>query len=153
MTNLTKRILRYSKVAIVALVFFCSLVAVGQDWTAQALDDPVLGKTLGDSGLSANIPDCSDFKANPNCKDVSIFVLTLIKVSRYIFSIVGGLALIMFVYGGLTWILSRGNAEKMKKGLEIFTAAIVGLIIIFSAYMLVSYLGTSLGVGDQFRLQ
>ena len=55
-------------------------------------------------------------------------------------SILGSLALAMFVYGGFIWMLSRGNPEKVKKGTDILTWAFIGLIIIFSSYAIVSFI-------------
>ena len=54
-------------------------------------------------------------------------------------SILGSLALAMFVYGGFVWMLSRGNPEKGKKGTDILIWAFIGLIIIFSSYAIVSF--------------
>lgn len=53
------------------------------------------------------------------------------------FGIVGSLALVMFVYGGITWMTSSGNPEKVKKGRDVLIWAAIGLFIVFSAYALV----------------
>jgi len=44
------------------------------------------------------IPDCSELPNN--CRDISIFVVTLIGITKYLFSIVGALFLLMFIYVG-----------------------------------------------------
>ena len=60
----------------------------------------------------------------------------------------------MFLYGGITWVTSHGNPERVKKGMEIFTTAVIGLVITFSAYMLVQYFGEYIiGIEDQFNLK
>lgn len=56
-----------------------------------------------------------------------------------ILGVVGSLALVMFIYGGLTWMTSAGGAEKVKKGKDILIWAVIGLVIIFSAYALVNF--------------
>ncbi|KKQ40168.1 MAG: hypothetical protein US58_C0023G0002 [Candidatus Magasanikbacteria bacterium GW2011_GWA2_37_8] len=104
---------------------------------------------------SVFIPTCALDDALPPdspCRNVSIFVQLLINVARYLFGIVGALALLFFIYGGFTMILSGGSAEKTKKGTQIIVAAVIGLAITFSAYLLVSFLGESLGVQTQFLL-
>lgn len=53
------------------------------------------------------------------------------------FGVVGSLALVMFVYGGITWMTSSGNPEKVKKGRDVLIWAAIGLFIVFSAYALV----------------
>lgn len=61
------------------------------------------------------------------------------KIINAVLGIVGSLALIMFIYGGFTWMLAAGNAEKVKKGKDIIIWATIGLIVIFSAYALVKF--------------
>lgn len=54
--------------------------------------------------------------------------------------IVGSIALLMFVYGGLVWLTSGGASDKVKKGREIFTWSAIGLLVIFTSYALVYFL-------------
>lgn len=51
-----------------------------------------------------------------------------------VLGIVGSLALLMFVFGGITWMTSSGSADKVKKGRDIIVWAAIGLVIVFSAY-------------------
>lgn len=104
-------------------------------------------------GSSKLIPECLlKNELSKECRDVSIFVYFLIQIARYLFTIIGALALIMFVYGGFTLILSQGNAEKVKKGTGIIVAAVIGLVIMFGAYTLVSFLGEAVDVKSDFQL-
>ncbi len=68
------------------------------------------------------------------------------KVINAVLGIVGSLALVMFIYGGFTWMLAAGNQEKVQKGKDILIWATIGLIVIFSAYALVKFIFTGLGV-------
>ncbi len=61
-----------------------------------------------------------------------------------ILGIVGALALLMFVWGGLLWMTSAGNADQVKKGRETLVWASIGLLIIFASYSLVSTIFRSL---------
>jgi uncharacterized membrane protein YjfL (UPF0719 family) len=54
--------------------------------------------------------------------------------------LVGSIALLMFIYGGFTWMTSGGSAEKVKKGREILMWSAIGLVIIFASYGLVRFL-------------
>lgn len=56
-----------------------------------------------------------------------------------VLGVVGSLALAMFIYGGFTWMTSSGNAEQVTKGKNIIIWAVLGLVIIFSAYALVNF--------------
>lgn len=61
------------------------------------------------------------------------------KVLNQVLGIVGSLALLMFIYGGFTWMLAGGNQEMVTKGKNILIWATIGLIVIFSAYALVKF--------------
>jgi len=116
----------------------------------------------GNAGLSAGgtaessrfIPECLlKDELSPECRDVSVVVYFGLNVAKYLFTIIGALVLVMFVYGGFTLILSQGSPEKVKKGGEIIVAAVIGLVIVFGAYMLVSFLGEAAGVKSSFQLK
>jgi len=62
------------------------------------------------------------------------------KVINSVLGVVGSLALLMFVFGGLVWMTSAGNQEKVKKGRDIIVWSAIGLVIIFVAYALVRVL-------------
>ncbi|MFH1582799.1 MAG: pilin [Candidatus Falkowbacteria bacterium] len=65
------------------------------------------------------------------------------KIINSILGIVGSLALVMFIYGGITWMLSAGNQEQVTKGKNILIWATVGIVIIFTAYALVRFVLTT----------
>jgi hypothetical protein len=44
----------------------------------------------------------------------------------------------MIIYGGFVWMTAAGNTEKVTQGKNILIWAIIGLVVIFSAYLLVS---------------
>jgi len=67
------------------------------------------------------------------------------RVINSILGVVGSLALVMFVYGGLLWMTSGGSAEQVKKGRDILIWAAIGLVIIFSAYGLVRFVIQGVG--------
>ena len=49
-------------------------------------------------------------------------------------SLLGVIFLILMVWGGYTWMLARGNEEKVEKAREIIADAILGImVILFSA--------------------
>ncbi len=62
------------------------------------------------------------------------------RIINTILGVVGSLALLMFIYGGLTWMTSSGAPDKVKKGRDIIIWSAIGLVIIFAAYALVSFL-------------
>lgn len=54
--------------------------------------------------------------------------------------LIGGLALVMMVWGGFQWLVSAGNQEKVKKGSQTMLWSIIGLVLVLSSYLLVDTL-------------
>ena len=65
------------------------------------------------------------------------------KIISNILGVVGSLALVMFIYGGVTWMLSAGNQERVTKGKQILIWATIGIVVIFTAYALVKFVLTT----------
>ena len=61
------------------------------------------------------------------------------QVINTVLGVVGSLALLMFIYGGLTWMTSSGNEEKVKKGRDIILWSAIGLVVIFLSYALTRF--------------
>ena len=56
-----------------------------------------------------------------------------------IVAILGALGLflvILIVYAGVLWVTSQGEAAKVKKAQDLIRQAIIGIVIVFSAYAL-----------------
>ncbi|MBU0531215.1 pilin [Patescibacteria group bacterium] len=60
-----------------------------------------------------------------------------VNVSNFILSIVGSLALLLFVVGGFYMIFSQGEASRTKKGKDFIFGALIGIVIVFGAYGLI----------------
>ncbi len=76
---------------------------------------------------------------NPLGEGMKSIPMLIGRVISAILGIVGSIALIMFVYGGLTWMTAMGNQERVKKGGDILMWAAIGLLVIFSAYAMVKF--------------
>jgi hypothetical protein len=61
------------------------------------------------------------------------------QIIKGLLGVVGSVALIMFVYGGFTWLTSAGDKNKITKGRDTMLWATLGLTIIFSSYTLVRF--------------
>lgn len=70
------------------------------------------------------------------------FVQTFIgKLIGTILSFVGVIFLILTIYAGITWMLSRGNDQEVSKAKGLLTDSIIGLIIVFAAYAITIFIG------------
>ncbi len=62
------------------------------------------------------------------------------RVIKAILGMVGILALIMFIIGGITWMTSAGSPEKVKKGKDTIVWAVLGLAFIFFSYAILDFI-------------
>jgi FtsH-binding integral membrane protein len=69
--------------------------------------------------------------AGPKFKDIAVNVL------QFLLSIVGILAIIGMVVGGMMMMTAYGNQEKITKGKNILTYSIIGIVISLSALIIV----------------
>lgn len=67
------------------------------------------------------------------------------RIINNVLGIVGTLALVMFIYGGLIWMTSSGSSEKVKQGRDIILWSVIGLVVIFSAYAIVRFVLQGIG--------
>ncbi len=56
------------------------------------------------------------------------------NVIQTILGLTGSVALFMFVYGGIMWLTSAGNQDRVSRGRQILVWATIGLVVIFSSY-------------------
>lgn len=68
---------------------------------------------------------------------------TLIAFGLVIASI---LSLIYIIFGGITFILSAGNEEKIKKAVHTVRYSIIGLVVSFLAFFAVSWVAKILDI-------
>ena len=54
-------------------------------------------------------------------------------------TVLGIIAVVLIIYGGFTWMFSRGNEEEVKKAIGILKAAAIGLIIVLASYGIAIY--------------
>jgi len=84
-----------------------------------------------------------------SASDVSGGIPAIIgKIINAVLGIVGSLALLMFVYGGLLWMTAGGRDEKITQGKNIIIWSTLGLVVIFASYAIVKLIIDSLVGGS-----
>jgi hypothetical protein len=81
------------------------------------------------AGVTVSLPDPLGGVSLPQGLGGAIRVFT---------GIAGAIALVMFVYGGIMWIISQGEEKKVEDAKKILTNAAIGLVLIFGAYFFTS---------------
>ena len=69
---------------------------------------------------------------------------TTARIISAILGLLGIISLVIILYAGFKWMTSGGNEEDVKSAQKILTAAVVGLIIIMSAYAITRFVMTQL---------
>lgn len=63
------------------------------------------------------------------------------RLIGYALSFVGTIFFLLIVYAGFKWMTAAGNEKQAGEAKELIIQAIIGLIIIFSAYIVTAYIG------------
>lgn len=78
---------------------------------------------------------------------VNIFI----NAADYLFGILGALALLFFIYGGVIWLTAGGSAGQIDKGKKILLGALIGMLLALGAWLIIKFLVTALGVTTEVR--
>lgn len=71
----------------------------------------------------------------------------LVNVSKLMLALLGTAAFAMFVYGGLVFLTSAGNQERVTSGRRILTNAALGILVVLIAWSLVNLVVTVISAG------
>jgi len=122
-----------------AILVISSLLFISSSITVRAQGN-ILPPASGTSKCAGqNATYCGDYTVND-------FVVLAINIAKWIMGIVGSLSLVMFVYGGFMFLISGGSADNVNKAKKIIIAAIIGLIIVFSSYLIIKFVLETMGV-------
>lgn len=66
------------------------------------------------------------------------------KVMRAVFGIMGSIAVVVVIFGGLQYVLSGGDPKRTARAKETILYAVIGIVISLSAYAVVSYVAKGL---------
>jgi hypothetical protein len=61
------------------------------------------------------------------------------RIIRTILSFLGVIFIILTIYAGLMWMTSAGNEDKIGTAKKIMIAAVIGLVIVMSAYAITAF--------------
>lgn len=68
-------------------------------------------------------------------------------VIKGVLGLIGAVTLAMLVFGGFKWLTSAGNQEQVQSGTQTMLWAVIGLFLVFAAYLLVTTFLTYLTTG------
>jgi len=122
----------HSKIAAIAATIVSSAGFASQTFAASATVGSKLQTGLIGAGASV-------YGGTP--PELTQVIGNLINSAFYI---LGALLLVMLLYGGFVWMTAMGDSEKTKKARQTITNAVIGLVIIASAYALSNFIITEI---------
>ncbi|NCO05303.1 MAG: hypothetical protein GW939_04135 [Candidatus Magasanikbacteria bacterium] len=77
-----------------------------------------------------------------NTADIQTIVGTAINAAL---TLVGLVFLVLMVYAGFLWMTARGDEPTVEKSKKIISAAVIGLVLIMSAYAVTFFITSRFG--------
>lgn len=106
----------------------------------------VLAFVLPTSAQAQIIPACA--LGDGGCTSCD-FVALFVNIAGFFLSIIGGIVVLMFVIGGFFFVISGGSGNRVNKGKEIITGAIIGLALVLGAWLIINFsIAAALGETD-----
>jgi hypothetical protein len=112
--------------------------------TAGGTTTPATGTTEKASGAVSDTAPTAFPLNNPLGADNPDINVLVGRVIKYLIGIAGTATLIVFIYGGILWLTARGEAANVDKGKSAMGSAVIGLIILFSSYVIVKFIYAAL---------
>jgi len=115
---------------------FISLSFSANQALAQIISDPVEGLNATAGEVNAFTEQMASYDKNPN------FLATKAgTIISLILSFVGVLFLILMIYAGILWMTASGNDQQISKAKSLLINAVIGIIVVLSAYALTTFIG------------
>jgi hypothetical protein len=105
--------------------------------------------TLPQIGNSAGLVPCGDTASNP-CTFCHFFQLFANIVNFVLFRFVPPLAILMFVWGGAMFLMAAGDPGRLNQAKGIFTSTLLGLAIVYAAWLVVNLFFASISASVGF---
>lgn len=112
--------------AIITVFGFFAIPVLAQQGTVGS---PVTPSVSGSGGLKNPLGDSNN--------DPRVIIGNIIRAAL---GLVGSLALAVFIYGGITWVTSGGNQERISRGKNMLIWATLGLAVVFASYAVVTFI-------------
>ena len=123
---------------VMSIAFFVLLSpALASDATIDGLNEAANKGYLDNSGTS-----------EPREGVITSIPMAVGKIVGLALSFIGLAFFILMIYGGFIWMFARGNDQDVEKAKSLIQAAIIGLVIVLSAYAITMFIGNALTGGS-----
>ncbi len=130
---------RVLKVSIVAAGFLPSAILAGET-TGETCSDPASAENPINAGAQ-----CSQAKGTSG--DLFGAGGIFHTIANILIFLVGAVAVIMLIIGGLRYVISQGNKEHVSSAKDTILYSVIGIIVAILAYAIVNFVTSSLAPG------
>lgn len=120
---------------------FLSLFVFGFGQVALAQDESQDSR-FGLDDTAKQVEAYKDKTGDESAYDDLFVAQTIGNIIGIVLSFVGVIFLLLIIYGGISWMFSAGNEQKVEKAKGIIINAVIGLVIVFAAYFITDFIGT-----------
>lgn len=85
-------------------------------------------------------------KKSPPCT-INDMLLVLVNVTKLMLALLGTAAFLMFVYGGVVFLTSAGNQERVTSGRRILTNAVLGILVVLVSWTVINFVVAAISLG------
>ncbi|MEK9194289.1 MAG: pilin, partial [Patescibacteria group bacterium] len=75
---------------------------------------------------------------DPNPCDFCDALIVIQNIVKFLFEVAIPISVAMVIFGAITLMIAGGSEEKIKKGRAAITSAVLGLVIVLSAWVIVN---------------
>lgn len=113
----------------------------GQVNLTLAVDSSCQGKTCAVEGLNDSASKAG-LKVDAADADATGYLSTRVgSLIGIILAFTGTIFFLLTIYGGFLWMTAQGDSAQVKKGKDIIINAALGLVVVFSAYAITTFVG------------
>jgi len=91
-----------------------------------------------------NNDNLNNFRENVGLGDVGLIEL-IGNIVKVVMGFLGVVAVLIILYGGFIWMTAMGDPGKVDKAKKLIYAGVIGLVVIFAAFAIASFVLSSLG--------
>jgi len=96
---------------------------------------------IANAAVNFGLGDAKRINVSDSDKDLKNIIAEVVNIAL---GFLGILAVIIIIFAGFKWMTAGGNEEKVGEAKKMLTQAIIGLAIIFLAYVITNFVVTQM---------
>lgn len=133
------RLVRIIITFVIGISFFVGAVGVSP---AFAVDPPGIGSAVKELKNAGSVP--YGIGGVQACDGSDCLTQLIGHIIQIALSVVGVVFFFLVLYGGYIWMTARGDSDLVTKGKDIIIEAVIGMVIVFAAYIVSSFVVASI---------